>query len=256
MTYPIVQDKVVIVTGAAQGMGAETAQLFAEAGAKVVVADFNDELGTKVADDLIAAGYEALFHKVDISKGEQVEALIAATVEKFGRLDVAVNNAALKPDDKPLEDFDEDYWDRLLSVDLKGTALCVKYEARQFLKQGGQGNIVNIASINGFRVNANTAAYISAKHGVIGLTKAAAFEYGPRGIRINAVAPGGINTKMLQDYIVDQGVDPADLIKVGSLLGRFGEPREVAQATLWLASELSSYVHGTTIHVDGGSTLL
>lgn len=255
MTFPIVQDKVAIITGAAMGMGRETALLFAEAGATVVVADFNEELGQQTADDIVATGGTAMFHKVDISKGPEVEGLIEATVAAYGRLDIAINNAALKPDSKPLEDFDEDYWDRLHSVDLKGTAICMKYEIRQFLKQGG-GTIVNISSINGFRPTPDSSGYISAKHGVVGLTKAAAYEYGAKGIRINAIAPGAIRTPMLESALVDQGMTVADITPRMSLMGRIGEPREVAQGTLWMASDLASYVHGTTLHVGGGFEIL
>lgn len=255
MTFPMVQDKVAIITGAAMGMGRETALLFAEAGATVVVADFNEELGQKTVDDIVAAGGTASFIKVDISKGEQVEAMVKTTVERYGRLDIAVNNAALKPDSKPLEDFDEDYWDRLHSVDLKGTAVCMKYEIRQFLTQGG-GTIVNISSINGFRPTPDSSGYISAKHGVVGLTKAAAYEYGKKGIRINAIAPGAIRTPMLESALVDQGRTIEDITPAMSLMGRIGEPREVAQGTLWIASDLASYVHGTTLHVGGGFEIL
>jgi glucose 1-dehydrogenase len=255
MTFPIVSDKVTIVTGAAMGMGRETAILFAEAGATVVVADFNEELGQKTAEDIVAAGGTALFHKVDISKGPEVEALVAATVAAYGRLDIAVNNAALKPDAKPIDDFDEDYWDRLMSVDLKGTALCMKYEIRQFLQQGG-GTIVNISSINGFKPSPNSSGYIAAKHGVVGLTRAAALEFGPKNIRINSVAPGAIRTPMLDAALADQNLTIEDLVPSVSLVGRLGEPREVAQGTLWIASDLASYVHGTTLHVGGGFELI
>jgi len=255
MTYRMVEDKVSIITGAAMGMGRETALLFAESGAKVVVADFNEELGNQTVTDIVAAGGTAMFHKVDISKGDQVEALVEATVAEYGRLDIAVNNAALKPDTKPFEDFDEEYWDRLHSVDLKGTALCMKYEIRQFLKQGA-GTIVNISSINGFKPTMNSSGYISAKHGVVGLTKAAAFEYGKKGIRINAIAPGAIQTPMLDAALIDQGLTIDDITPMMSLIGRIGQPREVAQGTLWMASDLASYVHGTTLHVGGGFELI
>ena len=255
MTYRMVEDKVSIITGAAMGMGRETALLFAESGAKVVVADFNEELGNQTVTDIVAAGGTAMFHKVDISKGDQVEALVEATVAEYGRLDIAVNNAALKPDTKPFEDFDEEYWDRLHSVDLKGTALCMKYEIRQFLKQGA-GTIVNISSINGFKPTMNSSGYISAKHGVVGLTKAAAFEYGKKGIRINAIAPGAIQTPMLDAALIDQGLTIDEITPMMSLIGRIGQPREVAQGTLWMASDLASYVHGTTLHVGGGFELI
>ncbi|BAU96964.1 glucose 1-dehydrogenase [Corynebacterium suranareeae] len=254
MTFPVLENKVAIVTGAAMGMGEATARLFAEAGAKVVVADFNEEKGQAVVDDLLSSGAEALFVKVDISQGDQVEAMVASTVECFGRLDVAVNNAALTPDNAPVSEFDEDYWDRLLAVDLKGTALSMKYELRQLIAQGGGGSIINISSVSGFRPQPNNVAYVAAKHGVVGMTKVAALENGAHNIRINSVAPGAIDTPMLRGALEETGQTEEEFAPMLSLLGRFGQAREIAQASLWLASDLSSYVTGTTIHVDAGYT--
>jgi NAD(P)-dependent dehydrogenase (short-subunit alcohol dehydrogenase family) len=253
MTFPILEGKVAIITGAAMGMGEATARLFAEAGAKVVVADFNAEKGQAV-DDIAATGAEALFVKVDISRADEVEGMVAATVERFGRLDVAVNNAALTPDNAPVSDFDEDYWDRLLAVDLKGTALSMKYEIRQLQKQGEGGSIVNISSVSGFRPQPNNIAYVAAKHGVVGMTKVAALENGPANIRVNSVAPGAIDTPMLRGSLAETGQTAEEFAPLLSLLNRFGEAREIAQASLWLASDLSSYVTGTTLHVDAGYT--
>ncbi len=254
MTFPVLEGKVVIVTGAAMGMGYETAKLFAEAGAKLVVADFNDDLGPKVAEEITAAGGTAHFVKVDVSNSKQVEALVAETVATYGRLDGAVNNAALKPDNAPVVDFDEDYWDRLLSVDLKGTALCLKYELRQLVAQGEGGSIVNISSVSGFRPQPNNIAYVAAKHGVVGITKVAALEYGAQNIRVNSVAPGAIDTPMLRTALEETGQSAEEFAPALSLLGRFGQGREIAEASLWLASDASSYVTGTTLHVDAGYT--
>jgi NAD(P)-dependent dehydrogenase (short-subunit alcohol dehydrogenase family)/catechol 2,3-dioxygenase-like lactoylglutathione lyase family enzyme len=198
MTFPVLQDKVAIITGAAMGMGAATAELFAEAGAKVVVADWNEEKGREVAAAIEAAGGSAFFQQVDISDSAQVKAMVDATVERYGRLDVAVNNAAITPDDKPVAELDEDYWDRLMSVDLKGTALSLKWELQQMIRQGGGGSIINISSVSGFRPQPATPAYVAAKHGVNGLTKVAAVENGDHNIRVNAVAPGAIDTPMLR----------------------------------------------------------
>lgn len=252
MTYPILQDKVAIVTGAAMGMGEATAHLFAEAGAKVVVADFNDEKGMAVVADIRGNDGVATFVHVDISKAAEVEAMVAAAVTTYGRLDVAVNNAALTPDDKPVHEFDEEYWDRLMSVDLKGTALCLKYELRQLLAQGHGGSIINISSVSGFRPQPSNVAYVAAKHGVNGLTKVAAMENGAHNIRVNTVAPGAIDTPMLRGAIEQFGLEPDAYAPQLSLLNRFAQPTEVAQASLWLASDLSSYVTGTVIHVDAG----
>lgn len=250
-TFPVLEGKVAIVTGAAMGMGEATAKLFAAAGAKVVVADFNTEKGQAVAEQIVADGGTASFVQVDISKSDQVQAMVAQTVAAYGRLDAAVNNAAITPDDKPAAEFDEAYWDRLMSIDLKGTALCMKYELQQMIAQGS-GSIVNISSVSGFRPQPSNIAYVTAKHGVNGMTKVAAMENGPLGIRVNAVAPGAIDTPMLRGALEQFGLTEADYAPQLSLLQRFGRPEEVAQASLWLASDLSSYVTGTILHVDAG----
>lgn len=234
--------------------GSRSTVQFAEAGAKVVVADMNADKGEAIAADIEAAGGVAFFQRVDISDSDQVKAMVDATVERFGRLDAAVNNAALTPDDKPLAEFDEAYWDRLMSIDLKGTALCMKWELQQMISQGGGGSIINISSVSGFRPQPNNAAYVAAKHGVNGLTKVAALENGALNIRVNAVAPGAIDTPMLRGALEQFNLTEADYAPQLSLLNRFGQPSEVAQASLWLASDLSSYVTGTVIHVDAGYT--
>ncbi|HEX7537111.1 MAG TPA: SDR family NAD(P)-dependent oxidoreductase [Dermatophilaceae bacterium] len=254
MTLPVLQDKAAIVTGAAMGMGAATAQLFAEAGAKVVVADINEEKGREVVASIEAAGGTAFFQLVDVSNSDQVRTMVGATVQQYGRLDVAVNNAALTPDDKPLAEFDETYWDRLISIDLKGTALCLKWELQQMIRQGGGGSIINISSVSGFRPQPANPAYVAAKHGVNGLTKVAALENGATNIRVNAVAPGAIDTPMLRGALEQFNLTEEDFAPQLSLLNRFGQPREVAEASLWLASDQSSYVTGTVIHVDAGYT--
>jgi len=256
MSYQMLADKVAIVTGAAMGMGEATAKAFAQAGAKVAVVDFNDALGQKVADEIVADGGEALFIHCDISKSDEVEAMVAATVAKWGKLDAAVNNAALTPDDKPVSEFDEAYWERLMAVDLKGTALCLKYELRQMQAQGTGGSIINISSVSGFRPQPANVAYVAAKHAVVGITKVAAMENGLAGIRVNSVAPGAIDTPMLRGALVQFGLEPVAYAKQLSELGRFGQAAEIAQASLWLASDLSSYVTGTTLHVDGGYTAM
>lgn len=254
MIHPVLTDKVAIITGAAAGMGAATARLFAAAGARVAVADFNEEQGRQTAAEIEAAGGEAFFVKVDVSSSGQVQAMVDSTVARFGRLDVAVNNAALTPDVSPIQDFDEDYWDRLMSVNLKGVALCLKYELQQLTKQGGGGSIINISSIRGFRAAANAAAYVAAKHGVIGLTKVAALEHGGQNIRVNSVAPGAIDTPMLRASLERRGQTEAEYAPQMGMLNRIGRADEVAQASLWLASDQSSYVTGSVIHADAGYT--
>ena len=254
MTFPVLEGKVAIITGAAMGMGEATAKLFAEAKASVVVADFNEEKGKAVVEAIKASGGEAAFVKADVSKAEEVQKMVQFTVDTYGKLDVAVNNAALTPDDKPADQFDEDYWDRLMSVDLKGVALCQKYELQQLKKQGHGGSIINISSVSGFRPQPDNIAYVAAKHGVVGLTKVAALENGQFNIRVNSVAPGAIDTPMLRGALEQFGLDEASYAPQLSLLNRFGQPDEIAQASLWLASDLSSYVTGTVIHADAGYT--
>ncbi|MCA1026864.1 SDR family oxidoreductase [Cytobacillus kochii] len=254
MTFPVLEGKVAIITGAAMGMGEATAKLFAEAKAKVVVADFNEEKGQAVVEEIKASGGEAAFVKVDISKSKEVQNMVQFAVDTYGKLDVAVNNAALTPDDKLAAEFDEDYWHRLMSVDLTGTALCLKYELQQLEKQGDGGSIVNISSVSGFRPQPQNIAYVAAKHGVVGMTKVAAMEYGPKNIRVNSVAPGAIDTPMLRGALDQFGFTEEEYAPQLSLLNRFGQPREIAQASLWLASDASSYITGTTIHADAGYT--
>ncbi|MBP1947525.1 SDR family NAD(P)-dependent oxidoreductase [Virgibacillus litoralis] len=254
MTFPVLEGKVAIVTGAAMGMGEATAKLFAEAKAKVVVADMNEEKGKKVVSEIEDSGGTAYFVKVDISKAEPVKDMVKATVEKYGRLDVAVNNAALTPDDKPVAEFDEDYWDKLMAIDLKGTALCMKYELQQLIEQGEGGSIVNISSVSGYRPQPDNVAYVAAKHGVVGMTKVAALENGDKNIRVNSVAPGAIDTPMLRGALEQFGYTAEEYAPQLSLLNRFGKAEEIAEASLWLASDQSSYITGTTIHADAGYT--
>lgn len=253
MTFPVLEGKTAIITGAAMGMGEATARLFAEAGANVVVADLNEEKGRAAADSIAAdTGARALFVRVDVSDSAQVQAMVAATVAEFGELNIAVNNAAMTPDNGPAAEFDEDYWDRLMAVDLKGTALCMKYELQQLLQQDKGGSIINISSVSGFRPQPNNIAYVAAKHGVEGMTKVAALENGPHNIRVNSVAPGAIDTPMLRGALAEFGLDEDAYAPQLSLLNRFGQPREIAEASLWLASDASSYITGTVIHADAG----
>lgn len=247
-----VEDKVVIITGAGQGMGAATAELFAEAGAKVVVADFNEKTGQAEVEKIRADHGEANLFKVDVSNEEQVKAMVDFTVEKYGRLDVAINNAARTPDDKPVAEMNIDEFDAVLRVDLRGVALCMKYEILQMMKQNEGGSVINTSSVSGIRPQPLTPAYVTAKHGVIGLTKQAALDYSQYNIRINSVAPGAIDTPMLRGALEQFGFDPDEYAKQLSMLGRFGKAEEIAKAYLWLASDLSSFVTGTCLEVDGG----
>ncbi len=250
------QNKVAIITGGAMGMGAATAELFAREGAQVVIADFNEEKGQEQTNKIKASGGECSFVKTDVSNSQDVQNMVKFAVDTYGRLDVALNNAAITPDDKPITEFDEAYWDRLMSIDLKGVALCMKYELQQMLAQGGGGSIINTSSVSGIRPQPGTPAYIAAKHAVIGLTKSAAMDYSPHQIRINTVAPGAIDTPMLRGALEQFGLNPEAYAKQLSMLGRFANADEVAKAHLWLASDDSSYVTGAVIAVDGGYTAM
>jgi glucose 1-dehydrogenase len=250
----VLEGKVAIVTGAAMGMGEATARVFAAAGADVLVSDVNEELGRAVVDQIESDGGSAAFCRTDVSKAADAEAMVQTAVERFGRLDCAVNNAAVTPDTHPIAELDEAEWDRILAVDLKGVALCLKYEISQLLAQGDGGAIVNIGSVSSFRPQPENAAYVAAKHGVIGLTKTASLENAPRGIRVNTVCPGAIDTPMIRGALETVGLTEAEFAPVISLFGRFGKPEEVAQASLWLCSDASSYVTGAALAVDAGFT--
>lgn len=254
MDHPSLEGKVAIVTGGALGMGAATAKLFGEAGAKVVLADRNEEQGRAVVSEIVAAGGTAEFQLTDVSNSKDVEALVAAAVRHYGELNVAVNNAAVAPDTHPIHELDEDEFDNIISVNLKGVALCMKHELAQLIKQAKGGSVVNIASINGFRPQFNSTAYTASKHAVIGMTKVAAVEMASQSIRVNGVAPGAIDTPMLQGAVERSGGSADASASVLTLFNRLGQPKEVAQASLWLASDLSSFVTGTTMVVDAGYT--
>src|SRR3954452_23977007 len=248
----MLEGKVAIVTGAAMGMGEATARVFAAAGARVLVSDINAELGEATVERICADGGDASFFRTDVSSAADAEAMVRTAVERYGRLDCAVNNAAVTPDTHPLAELDEQERDRVLAVDLKGVALCCKYEIGQMLEQGGGGAIVNIGSVSSFRPQPNNAAYVAAKHGVVSLTKVASLEAAPQGIRVNTVCPGAIDTPMIRGALETAGLTEAEFAPVLSLLGRFGRPEEVGQASLWLCSDQASYVTGAVLAVDAG----
>lgn len=254
MDLPSLKGKVAIVTGAAMGMGAATARLFAEAGASVVASDINRDLGEAVVADIRKNGGKACFHRTDVSKADDVKSLVEKAVAEYGALHVAVNNAAIAPDTHVIWELDEAEFDRVIAVNLKSVALCLKYETAQMMRQNIKGSIVNIASCSAFRPQPANSAYVAAKHGVVGLTKTAALDCAPHLIRVNAVAPGAIETPMLRGSIDLLGARDEEIAPVFTLFNRFGKAVEVAQASLWLASDLSSYVTGITLPVDAGFT--
>ncbi|AZI35718.1 SDR family NAD(P)-dependent oxidoreductase [Caenibius tardaugens] len=244
--------KVAIVTGAGMGMGAATARLLAARGAMVVVSDINGDAAQSTAATIRGDGGTAEVILCDVTEEAQVAALIAGAVDRFGKLDCAVNNAAITPDVLPIAEADMAVFDKVLNVDLRSVMLCMKYEIRQFLAQESGGSIVNIGSVSSVRPQPNNAAYVAAKHGVIGLTKTGSLEYAPKGIRVNAVLPGAIDTPMLRGALETTGLTEEDFAPALSLLGRFGKPEEVAEASAWLCSDAASYVTGHSLAVEGG----
>ncbi len=242
--------KVALVTGGTSGIGRETAVLFAKAGAKIVVAGRREPEGQETVELIRAAGGDGLFVKSDVSKASEVEALIQKAVEQFGRLDVAFNNAGIEGVYAPIIRQSEEDFDRTVNINLKGVWLCLKYEIRQLLKQGGGGAIVNMASVTGMVGSAGAAAYSASKHGVIGLTKSAALENAKSGVRINAVCPGFTETPMAERIFRI----PAARKYVLSChpIGRFGTPAEIAEAILWMCSDRASFMTGQSLVLDGG----
>ncbi len=248
------EGKVAIVTGAGSGIGRVTAEVFAEQGAHVVVADWNAATGEETAARIMDAGHDARFQYVDVSQAPEVQRMVQFTVEQYGRLDVLVNNAAVQIFGTVTETSEED-WDRLLSVNLKGVFLCSKYAIPEMIRGGG-GSVVNVASVLGFVGDPDLAAYCAAKGAMIALTKATAIGYGPNRVRANCICPGDVNTPMVQDYF-NQAPDPErarQTISAHYALRRIAEPREVAQAAAFLASDASSFMTGSVLVMDGGLT--
>ncbi|MGH7965541.1 MAG: SDR family oxidoreductase [Candidatus Binatia bacterium] len=244
--------KIALVTGASSGIGRATALTFAREGAKVVAADVTVAAGEETVRMIQAAGGEAVFIKADVSKGTDVEALIKKTVETYGRLDCAFNNAGIEGKFSPTIEGTEENWQRVIDINLKGVWLCLKYEIIQMLKQGG-GAIVNTASVAGLVGAAGGSAYVASKHGVNGLTKTAALEYAKQGIRVNSVCPGGIRTPMLE-RIMSGNPGMSEMIAAMEPVGRLGKPEEIAEAVVWLCSDSASFVTGLPMAVDGAMT--
>ena len=242
------------MTGAGSGIGRESALAFAASGAQVMVSDVVVEGGEETVARIKAAGGEATFRRADVSQRADVEALIRQTVETYGRLDCAHNNAGIEGDLAPTADCTEANWDRTIAINLKGVWLCMKYEIPQMLEQGG-GVIVNTSSVAGLVGFVNLPAYVATKHGVAGLTRTAAVEYAQQGIRVNAVCPGVIHTPMV-DRIVGGDVEAAAQFTALEPVGRMGLPAEVAQAVVWLCSDAASFVTGIAMPVDGGFVAL
>jgi NAD(P)-dependent dehydrogenase (short-subunit alcohol dehydrogenase family) len=245
-------NKVIVITGAASGMGEACAHLFTKEGAKVVLADRDQIRGRKVAAAVNAGGGVAEFIATDVTDEKAIAAMVELAVKKFGGLDGAVNSAGIAGSPSPVVDLPAAEWRANFDIMLLGVALCMKYEIAAMLKRGG-GSIVNIASVGGLDGVPFMAPYSAAKHGVMGVTKSAAFETARAGIRVNAICPGMIDTPMYRNQLTE-GVDYSVVVK-RIPIGRFGEASEVADTALWLLSARSSYVTGQAIVVDGGMTI-
>ncbi len=241
---------VALVTGAAGGMGRAITVALAAAGVRVVASD-RVEPDDDPFDGSGGSG-EVIFHPADVAVADEVEALVGLAVERFGRLDSAVNAAAVEFEAVPLADCADDDFDRMMAVNARGVFLCMKHEIRAMLTRDGGGSIVNIASTNAFRPQHDQPAYTAAKHAVLGLTRSAAMDYARHGIRVNAICPGAIDTPMLHEAMRRRGRDATDVARRLSRFGRFGMPSEIAEAALWLCSARSSFTTGHALAVDGG----
>ncbi len=250
----LVTDQTALVTGGAAGIGRATALTFAVEGAKVVVSDVDDKGGAETVAKIEKAGGTAMYVSADVSKPDAVKTLIAKAVAAYGKIDCAVNNAGIEGKIMPFTDQPEDNFDAIIGVNLKGTYLCLQAEIAEMLKSGG-GTIVNLASIAGLIGFPGLSPYVASKHGVIGLTKNAALEYAKEGIRVNAVCPGGIDTRML-DSLADQATSgaqsSAEMMNPLHPMGRIGTPQEVANLIVWLCSARAAFITGTAIPIDGG----
>lgn len=248
------KDKVALVTGAAQGIGLATAKAFAEAGAAVVLADWDEQKVNKAAKELAASGHKVLAVPCDVSNDAQVEAMVNKTVAAFGRLDYAFNNAGVQNQLADAADQTREDYDRVTGINLRGVWCCMKYELQQMRKQGS-GAIVNCSSIGGILGGAQRGVYHAAKHGVIGLTKSAALEYAAHGIRINTVCPGLIHTPMADEMIAAGQGEALEAMKQMVPVKRFGRPEELAAPVVFLCSDAASLIVGHTLVVDGGYSI-
>jgi NAD(P)-dependent dehydrogenase (short-subunit alcohol dehydrogenase family) len=249
------EGRVAFVTGGASGIGRATALAFADAGARVVVADVSREANEETARKIEQRGARALAVHCDVRRAEDIEAAVDEGVRAFGRLDFAFNNAGVEPKGlAPTADWDIEEWDRILTIDLRGVFLCMKSEIPRMLKNGG-GAIVNTSSGAGVIGIQGSPAYTAAKHGVIGLTRSAALDYAARNVRINAVCPGYIDTPMIARYSGTSAEARADVI-AQEPIGRMGTPEEIAATVVWMCSDAAAFMIGHALVVDGGQTII
>jgi NAD(P)-dependent dehydrogenase (short-subunit alcohol dehydrogenase family) len=250
------QDRVALITGASSGIGRATAEAFAAKGATVVLAARREDELAALTNEIKAQGGKASFVTTDVSVAQDVERMVDHTIETFGRLDYAVNNAGIEGQFVSVVELPEEEWDRVLDINLKGTFLCLKYEARAMLAGGQGGAIVNVGSINSFLGFPSGSAYVSSKHGLIGLTTSVSAELAPQGIRVNLVCPGIIVTPMhqrLRGLFGDEMYD--NVLQQRVHMRRAGRPEEIARSVVFLCSDEASYITGTTLTPDGGFTL-
>lgn len=247
----LLEGKIALVTGAASGIGAAAAEIFAEKGAKVVVSDVAEAGGLATVERIRNAGGDAIFQHCNVAKVDEVIALVKKAVDTYGRLDCAFNNAGVEGEAATTPNCSIENFDLNIDVNLKGVFLCMKYQINQFLAQGGGGAIVNTASVAGLVAAKGVPAYVAAKHGVVGLTKTAAIEFAKKNIRVNAVCPGGIRTQMLERSIKDKPWVEKSLLRLQPI-GRLGEPAEVGRVVAFLCSDEASFVTGHAMPVDGG----
>ncbi len=252
MITPRLDGKVALVTGGSSGIGQASAFAFAEAGAKVVVSDVAVEGGEKTVHQIHQMGGEALFIQTDVSQAAEVRAMVRKTVEVFGAVDCLFNNAGIEGDRASTSACTEENWDRVMGINLKGVWLCMKY-AIPFMREQGGGAIVNMSSVHGLSSGMKGyMAYVTSKHGVIGLTRAAAAEYARTGIRINAICPGYVQTPMIENNLGGHTSQFDTWLQAFVPAGRLGTQAEIANAVIWLCSDASSFVVGHTLAVDGG----
>jgi NAD(P)-dependent dehydrogenase (short-subunit alcohol dehydrogenase family) len=244
------QGRVGLVTGAGSGIGRASAVGFAARGASVLVCDIDDAGGQATVEAITGAGGTASFLHVDVGNAADIEGMVPAAVDRYGRLDFAHNNAGIPGAPAPLADYGVDEWHRVLAVNLTGVFLCMKHEITQMLENGG-GAIVNTSSLAGITGWAMMPAYTASKHGILGLTRNAGLDYAKRGIRVNAICPGVTRSAMTEDFL-SRGIGTEEMLTAKTPMGRMAPPEEIAAAAIWLCSDAAAFVTGITVPVDGG----